>query len=138
MKGLRANSLSLFDDEKTYEVIYAWINDKLHRSSPLTHAQQKHINIQCKMHDHTNHNNHIDIHCQLYVPNVYKGYIFMANSRYQMNMQYNLQMPNDKEYIFNVIGSQMPNKKFINNNRQLDTNISKQKHDIKNQISKQK
>jgi len=28
----------LFDDDKTHRAIYAWIKDKLHRSSPLTHA----------------------------------------------------------------------------------------------------
>ena len=36
--GLWVNNLPLFDDDKTHGVIYAWIKDKLHRSSPLTHA----------------------------------------------------------------------------------------------------
>jgi len=36
--GLWANNIPLFDDDKTHEVIYAWVKDKLHRSSPITHA----------------------------------------------------------------------------------------------------
>ena len=37
--GLWANNLPLYDDDKTDGVIYAWIKDKLHRSSPLTFHQ---------------------------------------------------------------------------------------------------
>ena len=36
-----ANNLPLFDDDKTYEVIYALIKDMLHRTSPLTYAFNK-------------------------------------------------------------------------------------------------
>ena len=32
--SLWANNFPRFDDNKTHEVIYAWIKDKLHRSSP--------------------------------------------------------------------------------------------------------
>jgi len=35
---ISANNLPLFDDDKTHGVINAWIKDKLHRTSSLTHA----------------------------------------------------------------------------------------------------
>ena len=50
--GLRANNLPLFNDDKTHEVIYAWIKVKLQRSSPLTHAYQINNNIDNEAHKH--------------------------------------------------------------------------------------
>ena len=49
--GLWANNLPLFDDDKTHEVIYAWLKVKLQGSSPLTHALQKVIDMAMKAHD---------------------------------------------------------------------------------------